>query len=242
MRERAKEIKPNNPWAYYIPQANSGLNEFKGATYRDSVFKKVEKKDNTQNNESQSINSTELDRLKDKFGVGYPDNEYILFEKKYQELRPSFQLLTTMHEECLREYCINKVKEGLAKAKGDFKEAKEWASMAKDVANSGKLNPSQMSKADLSGGLDTFGQMARMVEQTSEGELLSLLPVFTERPKDKVDVTLWHYVNYVRDLKGMEEAQYKDIYEFYNRRKKEYEGQMLDVELASEKGAEVNNE
>jgi hypothetical protein len=84
--------------------------------------------------------------------------------------------------------------------------------------------------------------MARMVEQTPEGELLSLLPVFTERPKDKVDVTLWHYVNYVRDLKGMEEAQYKDIYEFYNRRKKEYEGQMLDIELASKEGAEPNNE
>ena len=43
------------------------------------------------------------------------------YEKKYNELRPSFLLPTTMHEECLREYCIDKVKESLAKAKGDFR-------------------------------------------------------------------------------------------------------------------------
>lgn len=216
------------PLGHYIRMANSGLNEFNGARYKDSVFKatttnKIIKDSNNESNDK-------LLYLKDKFGEGYQDKEYILFEKKYQDLRPSFQLLTTMHEECLREYCIDKVKEGLAKAKGDFKEAKEWASMAKDVASSGKLNPSQMSKADLTGGLDTFGQMSRMVEQTDEGELMNLFPKFIEQPKDKVDVTLWMYVNYVRDLKGLEECEYKDIYQFYQKRIQEYEDKMLDKE------------
>ncbi|MNF91093.1 hypothetical protein D3C84_736850 [compost metagenome] len=89
-----------------------------------------------------------------------------------------------MHEEYFKEYCINKVKETLAKSRGDFKEAKEWAAMVKDVAEAGKLKPSQMSKADLSQGLDGFGQLARMVEE--KVELQKVLPKFTERPKDNV--------------------------------------------------------
>jgi hypothetical protein len=169
-----------------------------------------------------------LEKLKDKFGDGYPDEEYLLFEKKYQGLRTSFQLLTTMHDEYFREYCINRVKETLAKAKGDFKEAKEWAAMVKTVAEAGKLKPSQMSKADLSGGLDTFGQLARMVEEKLE--IMPLLPYFIEKPKDKVDVTLWCYINYVRDLKGLPECEYKEIYEFYDRKKEDYENQMSDSE------------
>ena len=217
-----------NPLGWYIRMANSGLNEFSGARYKDSVFKGSDNNISDNYEEKNEIDSEKLFYLKDKFGDGYQDKEYILFEKKYQDLRPSFQLLTTMHEECLREYCIDKVKEGLAKAKGDFKEAKEWASMAKDVASSGKLNPSQMSKADLTGGLDTFGQMSRMVEQTDKGELMNLFPKFIERPKDKVDITLWMYVNYVRDLKGLDECDYPEIYEFYNKRIAEYESKMID--------------
>lgn len=167
-----------------------------------------------------------LESLKEKYGYGYPDNEYLLFEKKYEQLESSFQLVTTMHEEYFREYCINKVKETLAKARGDFKEAKEWANMVKDVAEAGKLKPSQMSKADLSAGLEGFGQLARAVEEKME--LMPLLPKFTQQPKDKVDVVLWLYINYIRDLKGLPEVEYKEIWDFYEKRKKDYEGQELD--------------
>ena len=175
------------------------------------------------------ISSEELKQLpllKEKYGYGYPDDQYFLFEKKYSLLKPSFQLLTTMHEEYFKEYCINKVKETLAKARGDFKEAKEWAAMVKDVAEAGKLKPSQMSKADLSAGLDGFGQLARTVEEKME--IMPILPKFISQPKDKPDVVLWAYINYARDLKGLPEAEYKDIYEFYEERRKDYECQELD--------------
>ena len=131
-----------------------------------------------------------------------------------------------MHEECLREYCVNKVYETLAKAKGDFKQAKDWAAMAKDTAEAGKLKPSQMSKADLSQGLDGFGQLARMVEE--KVDIIPILPKFVSQPKDKPDVVLWCYLNYVRDLKGLPPADYKDIYNFYEERRADYEKQELD--------------
>ena len=188
----------------------------------------VEKVDVGKNNVFNDIKNIDLEELKDKYGYGYKDEEYFLFEKKYRELKPSFTLVTTMHIECLKEYCVNKVKEGLAKASGNLKEAKEWATMAKDVANSGKLNPSQMSKADLTNGMDTFGQLSRMVEEHDKGELVGLLPKFVERPKDRVDVTLWMYINNVRDMKGYPQCEYKEIYDFYESRKEDYESQMID--------------
>jgi hypothetical protein len=157
----------------------------------------------------------------DKWGEGFASHEYRLFEKKYQQLRNSYQIKTAMHEEYLIVYCRARVKEELATAKGDVKEAKEWANMAKDAAVAGKLQPSQMSKADLQDGLDTFGQLTRMVEQ--EVDIIPILPQFKKRPKDDADFTIWCYINYVRDLKGLPLCTYDEIYRFYEQRKKEYE-------------------
>ncbi len=208
--------------------------DYRHETWEQSIFEKqgsnkteIVQKDDLSVEE---VDSALLDDLKEKYGYGYPDEEYILFEKKFINLKPSFQLPTTMHEEYLREYCVNKVKETIAKAKGEFKEAKEWAAMAKESAEAGKLKPSQMSKADLSQGLDGFGQLARMVEENQD--IIPLLPKFIKQPKDDVDVTLWLYINYVRDLQGLPTAEYEEIYKFYDERRKDYEGRELDNQLS----------
>jgi len=236
--DAARNENPNNVFGSYMKNIQS-MTKYKGWTWKDSQLNKEIEEIKTEKIE-QFDNDTgyTIEELKEKYGYGYPDDEYYLFEKKYQQLRSSFQLVTTMHEEYFREYCINKVKETLAKARGDFKEAKEWAGMVKDVAEAGKLKPSQMSKADLSGGLDTFGQLARMVEENYE--IMPLLPRFTERPKDKVDVVLWCFINYVRDLKGLPACDYKEIYEFYNKRKLEYESQMSDNEYSNDEEVDMN--
>lgn len=196
------EKRKTDTFSAYMTMANS-LKQFNGTGWKDSIFVKEEIKNVTTNEEekqtTQNIDSDYLEKLKENYGYGYPDDDYLLFEKKFLQLKPSFQLLTTMHEECLREYCVNKVYETLAKAKGDFKQAKDWAAMAKDTAEAGKLKPSQMSKADLSQGLDGFGQLARMVEE--KVDIIPILPKFVSQPKDKPDVVLWCYLNYVRDLK-----------------------------------------
>jgi len=232
------ETRTNNDIVGIYFKNICSLNQYKNLGWKDSIFEAlIENKPsgnivfNSQNQVAENKNNYDLEELKDKFGDGYPDNEYYLFERKYQKLKPSVKVLTTFHDEFFREYCVDKVKETLAKATGNFKEAKEWASMAKDAATAGKLNPNQMSKADLSGGMDTFGQMARMVEETPKGELQSILPKFIERPKDKVDVVLWCNVNYVRDLKGMPSCTYKEIYKFYEDRKDSYENSLVDYDL-----------
>lgn len=207
--------------------------DYRHDTWEQSIFEKEDNDDVTTQEDNLSVYNIDellLDELKEKYGYGYPDEEYILFEKKFINLKPSFQLPTTMHEEYLREYCVNKVKETIAKAKGEFKEAKEWAAMAKESAEAGKLKPSQMSKADLSQGLDGFGQLARMVEEHQD--IIPLLPKFIKQPKDDVDITLWLYINYVRDLQGLSPAEYEEIYQFYEERRKDYEGRELDSNLS----------
>lgn len=220
----------NNRELFGVYMKNVGMSQYRSLTWKDSILgdrNNIKPESGTAEEIKPSNHAQyDLESLKEKYGYGYPDNEYLLFEKKFQQLRPSFQLVTTMHEECLREYCVNKVKETLAKARGDFKEAKDWASMAKDTAEAGKLKPSQMSKADLSQGLDGFGQLARMVEEKIE--MQQVLPKFISRPKDNVDVTLWLYINYIRDLKGLPEAEYKEIWDFYNARYEDYMSQSLD--------------
>lgn len=217
--------RKSDTFSAYITMANS-LKQFHGTGWKDSIFNDISDGSSEKVAIDRKSSSEDLDKLKETYGYGYPDDDYFLFEKKFLQLKPSFQLITTMHEECLREYCVNKVYETLAKAKGDFKQAKDWAAMAKDTAEAGKLKPSQMSKADLSQGLDGFGQLARMVEE--KVDIIPVLPKFISQPKDKPDVVLWCYLNYVRDLKGLPEADYKDIYQFYEDRKNDYEKQELD--------------
>lgn len=201
--------------------------DFRLQNWNDSEFENSVTQDKNEEGKLEVVDLDLLEELKEKYGYGYPEDEYILFEKKFIKLKPSFQLPTTMHEEYLREYCVNKVKETIAKSAGDFKQAKEWATMAKESAEAGKLKPSQMSKADLSKGLDGFGQLSRMVEEKQE--IIPLLPKFVQQPKDKVDVTLWLYINYIRDLQGLPPAEYKDIYAFYEERRKDVESQEVDA-------------
>jgi hypothetical protein len=167
-------------------------------------------------------------QLVDKWGEGYTPDEYRSFERKYQMLKNNYQEKTAMHTEALLTYIRYQVKGELATAKGDIRAAKDWGSLAQKAAQDAKINPSQLSKSDLSDGLDTFGQLVRSVEQAID--IIPILPKFRSRPQDKVDFTLLCYINYVRDLKGLPLATYDEIYSFYDQRKKDFESSTGDLD------------
>lgn len=195
---------------------------FKYETWEDSIFdpEYIDSK-NRKNNNPQSFVVT--DELIDKWGVGYSPQEYDFFERKYNILKNNYQEKTSMHREGLLNYIRFRVKEEMSTAEGDVKAAKEWGQLASKAAQDAKINPSQLSKADLSDGLDTFGQLVRTVEQHED--IIPILPQFKARPHDKPDFTMLCYINYIRDLKGLPLAKYEDIYQFYEERKKEYADQ-----------------
>lgn len=176
----------------------------------------------------------------DKWNFGYATEEYYYFEKKYNQLKNNYSEKTAMHTEALLNYIRYRVKEELATAKGDVKEAKEWGSLAKDAATAAKINPSQLSAADLTDGLSGFGQLVRAVEQVVD--IVEILPKFKQKPQDNVDFTLWCYINYVRGLKGLGDCEYKDIYGFYEQKKKDLANKIINSDDKIEEYSDTEGE
>lgn len=157
----------------------------------------------------------------DRWGANYESIEYESFERKYRMLKNNYLEKTAMHTEALLNYIRYQVKQEMATAANNVGEAKSWGALANSAAIAAKINPSQLSKSDLTDGLSTFGELVRATEQAVD--IIEILPQFKEKPQDKVDFTLWCYINYIRDLKGLPPCEYKDIYQFYEERKKEYD-------------------
>ena len=165
-----------------------------------------------------NINNKKLteisEELIEKWGEGYKYEEYLLFEKKYNRLARSYKEKTEMHSEMLLVYIRYRVKEEMATATGDVREAKQWGELASKAAQDAKINPSQMSKSDISGGIDVVSQLFEAVE--SEVGIIPLLPKLLEQPYDDADMIIWSLVNYIRRLEEKPTVTYRDIYKFYD--------------------------
>jgi hypothetical protein len=98
-------------------------------------------------------------------------------------------------------------------AKNLVDEAKTWMGIFKDMTSAGKLQPSQMSKADLSGGLNNFSEFYKTVEEANG--VIDVMPMFKKQPHDDPDFVIWCLIQYVRRLKGMPDCRYEDIWQFY---------------------------
>jgi len=222
--ETAKEKNKTNPFGHYIRVINS-LPRQRDKTWENSIFSPEDEESGkipTITNVGDIANNyTPSDAVVEKWGYGYTPEEYFFFERKYDSLKTHYQQRTTMHTEAFLNYIRYQVKAELETAKGSVNAAKGWGSLAKEAAVSAKILPSQLTQADLSEGMDSFSQLVRSVEQAVD--IVEILPKFKERPQDSVDFTIWCYVNYVRDLKGLPLAAYEEIYRFYDERKKEYE-------------------
>lgn len=214
--------KKGDIFGNYVRQINS-LPQFKNMRWKDSVFENDSgfKMTNGVIVNEPLLSNNERNRLIDKWGFGYSDEELYSFERKYNLLKNNYPEKTAMHTESLLTYIRYRVKEELATAKGDVAEAQKWGQLADKASERAKLNPSQLSKADLSGGLNGFGELVRAVEQAED--IIPILPKFKKKPQDAIDWTLWCYINYVRRLKNLPDAEYEEIWKFYDERKKEYE-------------------
>lgn len=201
----------------------------RGYTWKNSDFGDFERsgikedtaiEEDITNKKLSDITSSEIKDLEDKWGTGYSPEELLLFEKKYKMLKNNYSEKTAMHTEALFNYIRYRVKEEMATAKGDVKDAKEWGQLASKAATDAKINPSQLSKADLSDGLSTFSELSQAVEK--EVDIIPILPRFKYRPNDALDFNIWCYVNYMRDLSGQPPCDYEDVYAFYDRRVADY--------------------
>lgn len=214
----AKEKNPKNPFGKYITMANSGINEFKGMRWKNSNYEDVEKinEDVLANVEINRFKIEDMthEQLENKYGIGYTDEEYYCFEKKWRKLADSYGQKTSIHTESLTNYIRFRVKEELATANGDVTEATKWGALAEKAQQSGKLNVSQLSKSDISGGIDLVPQLFEAVED--EVGIISILPRLKEQPYDDADLIIWAIMEYYQRLEDKPRIEYKDIWNFYD--------------------------
>ena len=160
------------------------------------------------------------DEIVELFGEGYTRAEYKKMVKKYNDMTKTYVVQTNLHKEALLTYVRFKVKEEIATARGDVVEAQKWYQAAQDAAEKAKLTPRQLSKEDLQGGIVNFSDIFAAVEGAKER--IKIFPEFKYQPKDAADFIIWCYINYERRLNNMPEAEYKDVYAFYDEKKREY--------------------
>lgn len=195
---------------------NLALN-YKDHNYDDSNFGNSEETSKSINQKKGFVVS---DEILDRWGFGYTPEEYEAFERKYKKLTKHYKEQTSMHSENLINYIRYRVKEQMATANGDYREAKEWGKLASDEAKAGKLNVSQLSKSDISGGVDILTQLSEAVE--SQVSVIPLLPKVLEQPYDDVDLILWANINYNRRLEDKPPVSYREIWNFYDEMIDEY--------------------
>ena len=160
------------------------------------------------------------DEIVELFGEGYTRAEYKKMVKKYNDMTKTYVVQTNLHKEALLTYVRFKVKEEIATARGDVAEAQKWYQAAQDAAEKAKLTPKQLSKEDLQGGIVNFSDIFAAVEGAKER--IKIFPEFKYQPKDAADFIIWCYINYERRLNNMPEVEYKDVYAFYDEKKREY--------------------
>lgn len=160
------------------------------------------------------LSKKKLTELQDKYGYGFEAEEYLNFEIKYKKLSIGYKEKTALHTERLITYIIHKVKEEMATAKGEVSEAEKWAKIAQKDAQDAKLNVSQLSKSDITGGVDLLPQLVEAVE-----EMVSVIPIMPKLktiPYDDVDMNIYALVNYYRRLEDKPAVKYEDVWRFYD--------------------------
>ena len=232
MWEKAVAKGGANVIGIYLRMIN--MQQYRDYKWLDSDMDKLEEKDTNIKPVLTDIKNvepvkTEIEKFEDfqvtndiiaLFGNGYTEEEYYYMWNKYEFLRGNYTEQTSMHTEALVTYVRYKVKEEMAVAAGKATEAKTWGELAMKQADKAKINPNQLSKADLQGGLSTIGEIAQAVEQNVD--IIPILPQFRYRPNDAVDFCIWNYINYARNLEGKPLVEYKDVYKFYDKMREDY--------------------
>lgn len=214
--ESSFETNSNRPFGEYMKQL--ALVQNRQLRWSDSVFEHeetVEEKESEARSYEKWKNYVEL-----KYGFGYEDDEYRAFERKWDKMIDNYGEKTSLHTENLIVYIRHRVKEEMASAKGDVKAARDWGMLASTAAKDGKINVSQMSRADLTGGVELIAQLFEAVE--SGRGAISILEWLKRQPYDDADLIIWSVISKLRQMEGKPRASYREIWNFYDEMQEEF--------------------
>lgn len=207
--EEYKKKTPNNPLGNYIRQANSGLNEFDGAGYKDSIFIK----NNNDKKESYTFKDVERDLLDDfkptkdmliRWGMNYKPEQYIKLENFYRDMKAKNNIETPQEEDYLKKLGVISMKMDEELEKGNYSQAKSLGDLFSKYMADSKFRAMDKTDADKTGGIRTFSAIYAEVE--SDG----FIPPWEQYRKiknlsqDIVDKAIMHLENFTARLNRVE--------------------------------------
>lgn len=204
---KTSSVAEKNKIGVYINMVNSTVNGYRSSGFLNSESIIDSNIENAKENIEENNNF---------WGNGWNDDEKKQLNELFEEYQNNYPLRTAMHKMALIKICKLQVRYDTAIASNNTNDAKYWGDLLSKAQNEAKFNPSQLSAADLSDGMTCFSQLSSVVEKAQD--IIPLLPQFLEEPKDRIDYTLWEYINYARHLNGKPLCTYKEIYGFLNKR------------------------
>lgn len=218
-QNRAKSFSDSQSDGHFHTNSNKTVAEKKDIIEKFTDSESIEEKEKVIKKRA-NADFVVTDEIVELFGDGYTPSVYKKMYDKYEKLKLNYSIQTNLHQEALATYVRFKVQEELATAKGDVAEAQKWYGAAQDAADKAKLTPKQLTQSDLQGGINSFSEIFKAVEQAVD--VIPILPKFRYRPNDALDFNIWCYINYARDLQGLPQCSYDDVYKFYDKKKAEY--------------------
>jgi hypothetical protein len=154
------------------------------------------------------------------WGKGWNEDDYTLLQGLYDDLKTNYPIKTSLHAAALKHYVVASVRYTQFAQQGNTTEAQKWYNIMRDAGDKAKINPKQLTKADLQGGMNSFSEWILQVEQAVD--VIPLLPTYVMQPRDIPDFILWSYLDYERTSAGLPSPSYRDVYQFYDLKMNNY--------------------
>ena len=158
------ELNPDNPFGNYIRMANSGLNEFSGARWKDSIFEERNNETSTKT-ENLNINDIEKDLLQGfkptkemiiRWGTKYTPEQYIKLEKFYNDMMERNNIETPQDMDYLKKIAMISVKMDEELEAGNYSQVKQLGALFSKYMADSKFRAMDKTEADKTGGIRNF--------------------------------------------------------------------------------------
>lgn len=203
------EKNPKNPLGNYIRMANSGINEFNGARYKDSIFSDS----GNSSTDTYSFDDVERDFFSDfkptremllRWGTKYEAEQYIKLENFYNDMKDKNNIETPQDIDYLKKLSVISMKMDEELEKGNYSQAKSLGDLFSKYMADSKFRAMDKTEADKTGGLRSFSSIYAEVE--SDG----FIPPWEHYRKikgltqDIVDKCIMHMENFTLRLNRIE--------------------------------------
>lgn len=205
-KEKKEDGKNYDVFGNYIRMANSGLNEFKGRSFKDSIFENSSTNANQYHEEDFGDLYSDFKPTKEIVTRwGRRDNEeYIKLENFYVKMKENNNIETAADEDYLKKLAVISMKMDKELDEGNYSQAKQLGDLFSKYMADSKFRAMDKTAADKTGGLRNFSTIYMEVESDDFIPPWEYYRKIKGLTQDIVDKTIMHIENFTLRLNRAE--------------------------------------